>query len=247
MMKNKLIALGALSLASVYSLSAQEEVSLTTSIAYEGVYMFRGMKLAEPTYFPSVDVAYGSFYAGLWSALPLDSDEANEVDLYAGYGMELNEMVSLDFGATYYTYPSTESDFFGSGNTLEFYTGFAFDMEYSPAVYVYYDMDKDTLTLEGSAGHSYEFAENTTFDVSLAGGYVVADTDGLEDTLDGDADDYFYAVATAGIGYSINEAASVSVYANYSIATESYFFTDGTVFERGKDEVWFGASVTTGF
>lgn len=239
-MKNKLIAIGALSLASVYPLTAQEpisELSVTTSLAYEGVYMFRGQKLAEPTYFGSVDVAYENAYIGIWSAFPLDNDEETEIDLYAGYGFELSEMVSLDLGATYYTYPDSENDFFGSGNTFEAYAGFAFDVEYSPAVYVYYDFDRDVLTIEGSGGYSYEFAENTTLDLGLAAGYVVPD----------EGDEYVYAVGTAGVGYAINEAASVSVYANYSVASEDYFFTDGTVFEEEKDEIWFGVSVTTGF
>ncbi len=67
MMKNTLIGLGALSLISVASLSAQDEWSVTSGLAYESSYVFRGMKLAESTYFPSVDVAYGNFYTGLRS------------------------------------------------------------------------------------------------------------------------------------------------------------------------------------
>lgn len=237
-MKNKLIALGALSLVATAPAMAQDEWSVTTSFTYETAYMFRGMKLADHSFFPSVDVANGPFYAGVWAAFPVDSDATpNEVDVYAGYGFELSEVMSLDVGVTYYTYPSDSEKLLDDDNTLEFYTGLAFDVPYSPAIYVYYDIDAEVLTFEGSAGHSIEMAENLTFDMSAAVGYVDPDA----------GDDYVYGVATLGFGLSINEAASVSLYGSYSIASEDYTFIRGARTEVNDDEVWFGVSVTAGF
>jgi uncharacterized protein (TIGR02001 family) len=237
-MKKQLFAFGAAALMAVPAVSAQDELSVTGSMAIESSYMFRGVKFAEVTYFPSVDVAYGNAYAGLWSALPLDTDEGNEVDIYAGYGFALSDLVSLDVGLTYYTFPSIDDE------TLEFYAGVAFDVEFSPAIYVYYDKDREVLTFEASAGYSFEVAENVSFDLSGAIGYATGD----DGTLMGvGVDDYTYAVASAGFSYTINEAASVSVYGSYSVASEDYAFSDGGTPDIEDDELWFGISVSTGF
>ncbi len=237
MIKNKLIALGTLALFSGAITAAQDEWSVTTSFTYESSYMFRGMKFADNTFFPSVDVAYGAFYGGIWAAFPVDTDTDNEVDFYVGYGLELNEMVSLDLGVTYYTFPSSTDKFFASDNTVEFYAGLAFDLPYSPAIYVYYDIDLEDLTLEASAGHSIEIAENLTFDVSGAFGGVFVDG----------GKDYIYGVGTAGFGYAINQAASISVFASHSRASVDYNFTRGSKVDISKHETWFGVSVTAGF
>lgn len=236
-MKKNLFALGAAALMAVPALSAQDELSVTSSLALESSYMFRGVKLAEITYFPSVDVAYGNAYAGLWAALPTDTDESNEVDLYAGYGFALSDLVSLDVGLTYYNYPSADDVPGVIDETLEFYAGVAFDAPLSPSVYVYYDKDLEVLTFEGSAGYSFELAEDVTFDLSGAIGYATSDEDGYED--------YSYAVATAGFSYTINDAASVSIYGSYSVASEDYDATSD--WKADDNELWFGVSVSTGF
>lgn len=250
MIKNKLIALGAVALVSASTAGAQSELSVTTSFTYETAYMFRGVKLAENTYFPSIDVSYDAFYAGVWAALPVDTRTDNEVDFYAGYGLQLSELMSLDLGATYYTYPSSTDKFFdGDVNTLEFYAGLAFEVPYSPAFYVYYDIDVEAFTFELSAGHSIEIAENLTFDVSAAGGWVVLDDDlDSADLTDLDTyDNYGYFVATVGFGYAVTEATSISIYASHSIATEDYGFMRGGRYEVSDNETWFGFSVTAGF
>ncbi len=71
---------------------------------------------------------------------------------------------------------------------------------------------------------------------SGAAGYVAQDR----------GSDYTYGVVTAGFGYAINEAASVSLYGSYSVASENYVFNDGEL-DVSNRELWWGVSVSAGF
>lgn len=230
MMNKNLIAFGVASIALATAASAQDEISVTTTFAWESSYVFRGVQYAEESFMPGLDVAIGGAYFGIWAALPAGA-EANEVDFYAGYGADVADGVSLDFGVTHYTFPSSGADIGEDGATTEIFAGAALDLPVSPSLYVYYDFDLEAFTFEGSIGHSIEIDEKTTFDLSGAVGYVSPDG----------GDSYTYILASAGFGYAFNDYASGSVYANYSSASEDMMF-DG-----GSDEFWFGFSVTGGF
>ncbi|MFW6353576.1 MAG: TorF family putative porin [Verrucomicrobiota bacterium] len=228
-MKKYLIACGAASVALSASLSAQE-VSVTTTFAWESSYVFRGVQLAEETYMPAVDFAFGDAYAGIWAAMPV-SNEPNEVDFYAGYGLTVADDLTLDVGVTHYTYPDSGADILEDDSTTEIYVGTSFDAPFAPSVYAYYDFDLETFTLEGSAGHSIELDDRTTFDMSGALGYVNPDV----------SDSYTYAVGSVGLGYAINDYVSGSLYANYAWSSEDQMFDDDST------ELWFGFSITGGF
>jgi uncharacterized protein (TIGR02001 family) len=228
-MNKKLIVLGAVSAIAASSAIAQD-LSVTTTFAWESKYVFRGVQLAEETFMPSIDFAYGGAYFGVWTAQPVD-DEANEVDYYAGYSFEVSELISLDVGATVYTYPDSDGD-----STAEIFIGAAFDVALSPAIYLYRDLDLDTTTLEASAGYSWPMDEKLSIDLSGAVGFVEPDS----------GDSYAYGTLSAAMGYAFNDYASASLYVNFSAASEDYEFPGDS--ERMRSSaIWFGFSVTAGF
>jgi uncharacterized protein (TIGR02001 family) len=201
------------------SFSSADELSISSTFAWESDYVFRGFQLAEEYFAPSVDLSYGGFYAGIWAALPVDAQFGNEVDFYAGYGFGLSETVSADFGFTYYTYPDAADDFFDSDvNTFEIYAGLSFDMPFSPAVYVFYDFDAfdGALTIEASGGHSVEVSEEATVDFTVFIGYF----DASDIYLGTNVDSHMYYGASAGYSYAFTDNASWSIGLNWYGSSE---------------------------
>jgi uncharacterized protein (TIGR02001 family) len=228
-MKKTTLCLAAIVAGATY-VSAQE-VSVSTTFSWESEYIFRGAQFAEEYFAPSVDISYGGFYTGIWAALPVE-DEANEVDYYAGYSFPAGETMSADVGFTYYTFPSVEDDFFDSDtNTFEIYGGLAFDVAFAPAVYVFYDFDLETLTVEGAGGHSWEVGDSATVDVSASLGYVTPDI----------GDDYTYWSASLGYSYAFTDYASASIGVNYYGASEELMY------EMDDNTITYGFSFTAGF
>lgn len=199
-----------------------QDLSITTTVGYESVYVFRGAELADDIFQGSVDLAFGDFYGGVWTAQPITQSQANEIDFYAGYGFAVSELVSLDVGGTYYYYPEAGS---GDSGTFEAYIGAAFDLTLSPAVYVYYDFDLEVITVEGSAGYSMPLNDDTSFDLGGYVGYIEPD----------EGDGQYYLGATADVSYTFTENASGSVGIRLSDL------------EDGDTEFYWGASFTAGF
>ena len=218
---NKTIASMVAALGVATAANAQD-LSITSTVGYESVYVFRGAELADDIFHGSVDLAYGDFYAGIWTAQPLTGSQANEIDFYAGYGFAVSDLVSLDVGGTVYYYPEAGS---GDESTFEAYIGAAFDVMLSPAAYIYYDFDLEVLTLEGSAGYSVPLSDATSFDL---GGYV-----GFIEPDEGDSQ--FYVGATADVSYTFTDNASGAIGIRVSDL------------EDGDTEFYWGASFTAGF
>ncbi|MGB0372364.1 MAG: TorF family putative porin [Opitutales bacterium] len=200
-----------------------QELSITSTVGYESVYVFRGAELADDIFHGSVDIAFGDFYTGIWTAQPITGGQDNEIDFYAGYGFAASDLVSLDFGGTVYYYPEA-----GAGadeTTFEAYIGAAFDVVLSPAVYLYYDVDLEVFTLEGSGGYSVEISDSTSFDLGAYLGYIEPD----------EGDGQYYLGATADVSYSFTENASGSIGIRVSDL------------EDGDSEFYWGASFSAGF
>ena len=99
----------AIALASVATLAtaAQAEVSVTAGVMSD--YVFRGVQTSTGSGYAAVDYETGGFYAGVWAA-DLD-DEGLEVDLYLGYGIELDNGLTLGAGYTRYEYTDDRDGF----------------------------------------------------------------------------------------------------------------------------------------
>lgn len=188
------------------ALSTQAAVDV--SVGYTSDYYFRGTQLADSFIEAAVDYSEGDFYAGMWTAQPFetakdDSVYLNEIDFYGGYGVALSDVAALDFGLCAYAYPELDE---GDEVTYEPYVGVSFDLPVSPALYVYYDLTLEILTVEGSLGYSVEVDEVSTIDFGVAVGNVSPD--------EGDSGIYY----TASVGYSlaIGDTASFSCSLNYN-------------------------------
>ncbi len=131
MMKKTLIA-GAVLAAT--STAAMAEISGNGSLASD--YRFRGVSQTDGQMAiqGGFDYAHESgLYVGTWASnvdsnfLGTDGvDPQIELDLYAGYGMELANGVGLDFGVLQYFYPGSDgipAPAESSADTTEFYVG----------------------------------------------------------------------------------------------------------------------------
>ena len=130
MMKKTLIASALLATTSTCALA---EISGNVTMATD--YVFRGISQTDNQFAIQGGFDYehdSGLYVGTWAS-NVDSnflgqdgvDPQIELDLYAGYGMELSNGIGLDFGVLQYFYPGSNlsSPAPSSANTTEFYVG----------------------------------------------------------------------------------------------------------------------------
>lgn len=239
MIKKTALALAAL----VAGVSAQAQdaaaeasaLSVTVDITYVSDYVFRGAKLADASVQPSVEAAYGDFYAGAWHTSELSHNDGDtETDLYAGYGFAVTDIISLDAGVTRYTYDGGSGD-----DSTEVFVGAAADVLLSPSLYAYYDFDYENFTVEASVGYSFPIdAIKASLDLSGKVGYVDLDTPV------GSIDDYTYFVAGVAIPFALSETATLTVGGEYIYNTEDTL----AGFNSGDDDILVGkVGISIGF
>lgn len=100
--------------------TAEKAYEMTVNATLASDYIFRGVSqtLEDPAVQAGFDVAHTSgIFAGVWSSNvdfqdrgPSDDQADQEVDLYVGYGTELNSDWSVDATAIRYIYPGTAGD-----------------------------------------------------------------------------------------------------------------------------------------
>lgn len=94
--------------------NAQEEEeasSWNASLDIYSSYIWRGSKFGSgPAFQPGVEFSTGGFAIGGWGSVSASTDEALEMDLYAGYTIELGESSSLGL---------TLTDYYFGGDWLE--------------------------------------------------------------------------------------------------------------------------------
>ncbi len=160
---------------------AQEETSyaVTVDFPYASKYVFRGVQIARDSLQPSVEVSSGDFYVGVWSNVPLrnerDGDASKELDAYVGYTPKLTENLSADLSVTYYWYPWIDHS--ANDDSLEVAAGLNYTAgNFTPAVYLYRDLDLDTTTVQTSVGYSVPLKDwGTSLDLSATFGAVLPD------------------------------------------------------------------------
>jgi uncharacterized protein (TIGR02001 family) len=203
-------------------------LSVTVDVTYVSDYVFRGVKLADASIQPSVEAAYGDFYAGAWHSSELSNNNGGtETDLYAGYGFAVTDIISLDVGGTAYTYSGGSSD-----DTLEAFVGASFDVLLSPTLYYYYDFDNDESVVEASIGYSIPLdAIKASLDLSAKYGWVAPDA----------GEQRVYGVVGAAVPFKLSETATFTVGVDYII-------NDGGDFIDGDEDGIVGkAGVSIGF
>ena len=204
------------------------DFSINTTIDYESKYVFRGIQLADDSFQPSVEAAIDSAYFGIWANLPTDDPlgvAGTEIDFYGGYGFDLSEGVSLDVGATLYHYPETDPGL--DDSTLEAYIGISLDVPLEQGLYIYWDFDLDTFTIEASGSYSFELADATSLDLSAYIGSVSPDA----------GDSYVYVGGSVDLSYAFTDNASgsfgVRISSNDLPGSRDSIFWVGITFSAG--------------
>ena len=107
--------------------SSHAAAELSANIGYVSQYHFRGIQQTDSGSASfGLDYEKSGFYVGTWAA---DVKDGLEIDLYAGYGVELDNGLSLGIGATTYQYTG---DFDSAYNEINLSAGFGvFSLEYS--------------------------------------------------------------------------------------------------------------------
>jgi Bacterial protein of unknown function (Gcw_chp) len=248
-----LSALGAST--SIIGAASAQSVEVSTTVAFESRYVFRGVQFAETSIQPAINLSYGNFYLNSWFNLPIGDDDlvvtpgGEELDLVAGYSASLNDIISYDVGVTYYTFPDLASGFFdvlredGDGlgaNTVEPYIGLAFDVPLAPSVYLYHDFFLDTTTVQGNASYSFPLWQKTSFDVGGYVGYVFDDAGGT---------DYLYGTASADLSYTLSDNGSVYTGLRYggSDIAGGAVIDDAILGTRQASGFWWGVGFNADF
>jgi len=256
---------------SAHAFIDMNDLSISTSFAVEGAYVFRGKQVTSWSFQPSIEFGADGYYAGIWTNQPFNNNDqsvggpasgpdGNEVDFYLGYGMEIADPFSIDVGFTYFWYPDATAGLGGVpvDRSREIYIGATADVMLSPAVYFYYDFDLEQVTLELSVAHSVDLSDmvdNTSLELGGYWGFLNADdlNGGQIATpaIGGDPENgYSYWGLTADVVYSFNDTSSASIGIRYSGNNDNgnaVGATDGFGDRALEDSFWFGASYTAGF
>ncbi len=183
-------------------------LSVTTDITVVSDYVFRGVHLANTSLQPSVEAAFGDFYAGAWHSSAISTGKPggidNETDLYVGYGFALNETFSFDVGVTRYLYDGGSDE-----DTTEAYIGVSADLfGLSPSLYYYHDFDLEVNSYIASIGYSLPIdAINTSIDFALTLGHIRS-----SENLVGN---YTYGSVGVSVPYALSETATLTVGGEY--------------------------------
>jgi uncharacterized protein (TIGR02001 family) len=173
-------------------LAAQaQEAEVSANAGWVSQYYYRGLLQKTSSASAGLDVAVGGLYLGTWAA---DVGDGAEVDLYAGFGVDVNDMVSLSAGGTGYFYSGQFDDTYLEAN-LGLGLG-PISFEYSFGTYENFDEESLDYSFVGvTAEHEGLFATVGAFGTDLA----------LEDVFD--AGQYLeagYGFSAADLDFSIS-------------------------------------------
>ncbi len=108
------IALSAtLATSALVSTQASAVEGLSANVAATSNYLWRGLEQTGGSAAISGGIDYAAdsgFYAGTWVSNASWGDMKTELDLYLGFGGDINENVSYDVGYIYYAYPDSVAD-----------------------------------------------------------------------------------------------------------------------------------------
>lgn len=219
-------AVGLAPLVSSAQLEVLDELEGEVFFAFESEYSFRGVKLAGPSVQPGFELSLMGLYGGVWHSTDIKDGGEVETDYYVGLDYDVEDLVNIDLGVTFYTFPEDE-------DTTEIFLGFAplADVIIDPALYLYYDFDLEDFTVELQLGHGIDLGEGFGLDLGVDLGYVFAD--------DSD-DDYFYYVGIADIVYNLSDTTTFSVGGRVA-------GNDNDDLPGPDNQLWWGAALTTSF
>jgi hypothetical protein len=141
--------------------------SVVVTPSYVSSYMFRGSRLGGDSIQPSIEADYGSqLKVGVWASAPLTSSDKvhgqsdPEIDPYGSYTIPLNDSLSLQPGATLYTYNKapTHEGFYKATFEPSLALNYTYDgVTISPTFY--YDVILRAATYELDAAYTVPLKE----------------------------------------------------------------------------------------
>lgn len=174
-----------------FGVSTQASAGVEANIGATSNYIWRGVTQTndDAAISGGLDYSHDSgFYLGTWASnVSWTEPDGYELDLYAGYGMEMGS-IGMDFGAIAYLYPIGNAD----ADFTEIYGNFSFAETFEAGVAFTIDKeaggDENDLYIWGGAG--FDLGN----DLSL--GLVV----GNYDFDDSSTDDYMHYQVSLGKG-----------------------------------------------
>ncbi len=215
-------------LACASTVSAAPKIGGSVSADYVSAYTFRGIKLANDSFQPAINVTYGepseevvgggaanggstpaktySPYGTVWANRPFSSALNSEIDFTAG----VVAPCGIDVGATAYTYPGSAQ------TTWEPYIGYSLEFARTKAsVYAYRDLTLLVTTIEGKVSQTL-----------VTVGDATCTADGTFGVSSNSQQSYSYWAVGPTIQYSVTKAISV-------VGAVQYVSTDDI--EVGRD------------
>tara|TARA_R110001592_G_scaffold67059_1_gene205872 strand:+ start:47977 stop:48723 length:747 start_codon:yes stop_codon:yes gene_type:complete len=148
------------------------EVEVAASVAISSMYLWRGNNLGNTTPAISGDItaSMAGSYGGLWTSSG-DKESGNELDIYAGYGGEI-EGFMYDLMLVTYVYSSNQvqDDTFGDLSEIILTLG------YGPVHFSYYD------NISGATGYEYYTLNASADAFSATLGYSDSEATGTDYT-----------------------------------------------------------------
>ncbi len=120
------ITITSLITASCISFQASATEGLSANVAATNNYLWRGLEQTGGDAAISGGIDYvnnSGFYVGTWVSNASWGDMKTELDLYGGFGADINDSMSYDVGFIYYAYPDSIS---GNADFSEVYGSFTF-------------------------------------------------------------------------------------------------------------------------
>jgi uncharacterized protein (TIGR02001 family) len=221
------------------------DYSLTSNFSFTSEYVFRGTKVTDQAFQPSVEVDSNNFDLGLWTSQPLLHNEQNEVDIYGGYKYAVNKDLSVQAVATYYWYPEfnkgSKTNIDGARNSFEPGIGLTYTIAgFSPSAFYYYDTVLKQHTGLGSLGYALPLAKiGTELDLT---GYLgtVSGTDVAPDLIKHVHQSYNYYGADVSLPYKLASNTTATLAGHYASNSNTPFGTK-------KDLFWWSIGLAMGF
>ncbi len=105
---------------------AAQDAELSANVGVVSEYFYRGIFQKGSSASAGLDLAVGNVYLGTWAA---DVGDGNEVDLYAGYGTEIDDF-SVSVGGTAYLYTGDFDQTYLEGNLNAGYKAISAEFSY---------------------------------------------------------------------------------------------------------------------
>ena len=213
-----------LALAALVGVVAEVQAQISANIALVSDYKFRGISQSNENPAIQGGFDYGfenGFYLGTWgSTVDFDStgdfNGSLELDVYGGWGTDIGENSSIDFGYIYYAYPGDDNGL--DGDYQEFYANYGWrDLSLGVAYSDdYYGSSGKFWYLQ--ANYDWAFAEN--WNLSLHVGYNDFDEDVFLSSDKGHYTDY-----SVGVSWSIAAVELGLAWVGTNLDEEDVFFT----------------------